>query len=223
MRVAPGLPLYPLAIRDTLYHSWDGIRYGVPLTWLDGTAGVGHIARVTVSIDPACPPKVGEYATQAADYVRRAIGTELAYDSETLPLLDHYLRTVETDEASALELVVVTAGAYFGEVVRRHLGARWEGIEGDPHDWRVILPTGLSIVPAGIVAAAIARNDDLEGLETTFDSPPRMRPYIEQALQRMGETSEEEYFSLCGRLDTLEHLQEVLVAVAAELAANGPN
>jgi hypothetical protein len=33
----------------------------------------------------------------------------------------------------------------------------------------------------------------------------------------MGEVSIEEYYSLCGRLDTLEHVHETLVAVAAEM------
>ena len=44
-----------------------------------------------------------------------------------------------------------------------------------------------------------------------------MRPYVQQALQRMGEVSVEDYYSLCGRLDTLEHVHEVLVAVAAQM------
>jgi hypothetical protein len=33
----------------------------------------------------------------------------------------------------------------------------------------------------------------------------------------MGEVSVEEYYSLCGRLDTLEHVHEVLVAVASQM------
>jgi hypothetical protein len=37
----------------------------------------------------------------------------------------------------------------------------------------------------------------------------------------MGELTVEEYYSLCGRLDTLEHLHEVLVAVAAQLMGPG--
>ena len=45
-----------------------------------------------------------------------------------------------------------------------------------------------------------------------------MRPYVESALARMSPVSAEEYYSLCGRLDTLEHVHEVLLTVAAELA-----
>ena len=49
-------------------------------------------------------------------------------------------------------LVALTAGAYFGEVVRRRLGGRWE-TGGDDIEWRVVLPTGLNFAPAGFVAA----------------------------------------------------------------------
>ncbi len=155
-------------------------------------------------------------------------------------------RVVRTDNADrfdyATTLVIATAGAYFGEVVRRRLGGRWEiptaeerkldelgnNGSGNGHhavvpfegaDWRVVLPTGLSFSPAGIVAAAIAMAD-LEDFDSEIDAPPRMRPYVQQALARMGEVSVEDYYSLCGRLDTLAHIHEVLVAVAAQMMGN---
>ena len=170
--------------------------------------------------DPV-PARVREYADQVVTYVRRALGVTLEYDSDTLPVLDHYLRSVEADDkdkAATLALVVATSGAYFGEVVRRRLGGRWDAA-GDENEWRVVLPTGLNFAPAGIVAAAIAQAD-LEDLDSEIDAPPRMRPHVQQALARMGEVSVEEYYSLCGRLDTLEHLHEVLVAVAAQMMGN---
>jgi hypothetical protein len=167
--------------------------------------------------DPV-PARVREYADQAVAYVRRALGVTLEYDSNTLPLLDHYLRTVPDSLPAAIQLVVATAGAYFGEVVRRQLGGRWEA-SGEEADWRVVLPTGLHFSPAGFVASAIAQAD-LDDLDSEIDAPPRMRPYVQQTLARMGEVSVEEYYSLCGRLDTLEHVHEVLVAVAAQMMGN---
>ncbi len=176
------------------------------------------------------PAQVREYAEQAVTYVQRAVGVTLEYDSNTLPLLDHYLRAPEiaTGPVEATQLVVATAGAYFGEVVRRTLGGRWElppvaaddkhartGAEG----WRMVLPTGISFSPTGFVAAAIARSD-LADLDTEMTAPPRILPHLEQALARMGELTVEDYYSLCGRLDTLEHVHEVLVAVAAQLMGN---
>jgi hypothetical protein len=167
--------------------------------------------------------QVEDYAARAVEYVRRAVGLEITFDSDTLPLLDHYLRSVPGDQPATVELVAATSGAYFGEVVRRLIGGRWE-LDDDPLQWRMTLPTGLTFSPAGFVAAAIAQAE-LEDIDTEIDAPPRMRPYVAQALERMGEVSVEEYYSLCGRLDTIEHLHEVLVGVAArllgEMAADG--
>jgi hypothetical protein len=164
------------------------------------------------------PPRVREYADQAVSYVQRALGIKLEYDSDTLPVLDHYLRTVPDDQPAALKLVVATSGAYFGEVVRQRLGGRWE-LGSQEAEWRVVLPTGIHFSPVGFVAAAIARAD-LDDLDSEIGAPPRMLPYVQQTLARMGEVTVEDYYSLCGRLDTLEHVHEVLVAVAAQMMGN---
>jgi len=165
------------------------------------------------------PPQVAEFATRTVDYVRRALGIDLEYNSDTLPLLDHYLGTVPTDQPATLALVVATSGAYFGEVVRRHLGGRWEGTSEEVSEWRMVLPTGVQFSPAGFVAAAIA-HDDVEDFDSGLDAPPRMRPYVAEALARMGEVTEEDYYSLCGRFDTIEHVHDVLLGVAAKLLGN---
>ena len=169
---------------------------------------------------PVTADRLREYAAQTVAYVQRAVGVELAFDSDTLPLLDHYLRTVPTDQPATTRLIVATAAAYFGEVVVRHLGGRWEATADDLGAWRVVLPTGLSFSPAGMVGAAIARAE-VADLDTTLDAPPKMQPYVEQALARMSPVTTDEFYSLCGRLDTLEHVHEVLVTVAAQLAG-GP-
>ncbi len=169
-------------------------------------------------MDDAVPARVREYADQVVTYVRRALNVTLEYDSNTLPVLDHYLRTVAGSQPATLKLVIATSGAYFGEVVRKHLGGRWE-MTGEEADWRMVLPTGINFSPMGFVAAAIAQAD-LADLDSELDAPPRMLPYLQAALQRMGEVSVEEYYSLCGRLDTLEHVHEVLVAVAAQMMGN---
>jgi hypothetical protein len=169
-------------------------------------------------VDAGIPARLREYADQVVEYVRRALGVTLEYDSDTLPLLDHYLRSVPEGQAATIQLVIATSGAYFGEVVRRRLGGRWEigAANGDEPDYRMVLPTGLNFSPAGFVAAAIAMAD-VDDLDSELDAPPRMRPYVQQALARMGEVSVEDYYSLCGRLDTLEHVHEILVAVAAQM------
>jgi hypothetical protein len=85
----------------------------------------------------------------------------------------------------------------------------------------MVLPTGLNFSPLGFVASAIAQGDVAE-FDSELDTPARMRPYVEQALARMGELPVDDYYSLCGRLDTIEHLHEVLVAVAAQMMGTDP-
>jgi hypothetical protein len=184
-------------------------------------------------VEDPVPVRVREYAEQAVEYVRRAIGLKLEYDSDTLPLLDHYLRSVQGSAPETMRLVITTAGAYFGEVVRRRLGGRWEtnaspallgeaaapygaGSINEEAEWRVVLPTGINFSPLGFAASAIAQSE-VEDFDSEFDSPARMRPYVEQTLARMGEVPVAEYYGLCNRLDTLEHVHEVLVAVAAQM------
>lgn len=164
-----------------------------------------------------CPDEVGVYAAEAVAYVQRALGVELSYDSETLPVLDHYLRSIPAEPAIVI-LTSTTSGAYFGEVIRRSLGGRWDLSSGNPETWRVVLPTGLSFAPAGVVAEAISQSDDSE-LDSAFDAPAKLRPHLEDTLARMGEVTVEEYYSLCGRFDTLEHIQAVLLGIAVKLAA----
>jgi hypothetical protein len=180
---------------------------------------------VSPGFPEGCPAIVGEYAARAVDYVRRAVGLELEYDSETLPVLDHYLRTSPSQQPAMLQLLSQTSGAYFGEVVRRRLGGRWDlSGSAEAQKWRMILPSGLSFAPVAVVASAIlqADADDVdESLDSALEAPAKMRPFVERALERMADVTVECYYSLCGRLDTLEHLQEVLVAVAAQIRREG--
>lgn len=152
---------------------------------------------------------------------------ELSYDSETLPIVDHYLRSVPREQTETVLLIAVTAGAYFGEVVRRALGGEWLIEDGELADARLVLPWGLSFSPAGMAAAAILETDDLsplEELEMGFDieemdtglhAPASVAVHVKESLECMSAVSEEDYYSLCGRFDTLEHLHEVVPLRAA--------
>lgn len=177
------------------------------------------------------PAEVLEYADQAVQYVRRAVSMTLEYDSETLPLLDHYLRSVPGENAAAAHLVAATAGAYFGEVVRRRLGGEWDLPSRDPGTWRLVLPTGLWFSPAAMALAVIIGSDEEEALsdevtdpeadavtgsdwDASLNAPGPLRPLLAQVLDNMAEVSHAEYYSLCGRLDTIEHVNAVLTGVA---------
>ena len=81
-----------------------------------------------------------------------------------------------------------------------------------------MLPGGLSFAPAGFVAAAIALAD-VDDYDTAIDAPDMMRELFESTLERMAPVTEEEYYSLCGRFDTIEHVQDVLFARAQQKQA----
>ncbi|HWM86642.1 MAG TPA: hypothetical protein VNO33_12410 [Kofleriaceae bacterium] len=206
------------------------------------------------TVEGTGPDRVLEFASQAVEYVRRALGVTMEYDSETLPILDHYLRQVTTGpkngsgpQARATELVAATAGAYFGEVVRRRLGGSWNLTAGDPGTWRLVLPSGLWFWPTAVAMAAILGPDgdtskraaidpddpdddpDMDDLpvddlddgpsgapwDASLQAPPLLRSHVARVLSSMADVSEDEYYSLCCRLDTLEHVQAVLAAMAS--------
>src|ERR1041385_1697832 len=75
------------------------------------------------------PAEILELAENCRSFVFQAIGIELDYEAETLPILDEYVRRASTtvdDRPDAARLVAATAGAYYGEVVRRRLDGFWQ-------------------------------------------------------------------------------------------------
>ncbi len=163
-----------------------------------------------------CPPSVDELATHAARSIKEAVGIKPEFDSETLPLVDHYLGGLSTANVEIVQLLCATTGAYFGETIRRQLGGSWDLAAADPVLWRFRLVSGLSFCPAGIVAEAITCGKD-PVFTSDFDAPSLLRPHLENILQGMGEVSDQTYYSLCGRFDTLEHIHDALLATAAKL------
>ncbi len=159
------------------------------------------------------PMEVGELAARAVQYVEKSVGVTLSFDSETLPILDHYLSTVADASVEAAELIAVCAGAYFGEVVRRCVGGSWKTTDTEALSWRLILPGGMWFLPAHVALAAIRRTDEFND---DLNPPAKMVTTATDALARMGDVTANDYYSLCGRFDTLEHLQSVLLAIAAD-------
>jgi hypothetical protein len=162
------------------------------------------------------PGDVHDLAERAVEYVKQAVGMLLDYQPETLPVLDHYLDQVPRDQPATVELIAAAAGAYFGEVARRTLGGEWEGAgrpEVPPAHWRIRLPHGVTFSPIAFAAASIAAAE-VEGYDDSFDVPDADRAAVEEALAEM-QVPEDEYYSLSGRLETLETVVELLVARAA--------
>jgi len=106
-------------------------------------------------------------------------------------------------------------GAYFGETVCQTLGGNWKVETNDPDQWRVVLPGGLSFAPVPLALAAIVEDESGPG-NPDFQAAPGLMVELEQIMSGMGTVTTREYFTLSCRYDTLEHLQETLLAIAAD-------
>ena len=167
---------------------------------------------------------IEELVRACTEYVRRAVGIELDGTPDTLPILDHYLANLgevdRTDEI--LELVVLAAGAYFGEVVRRTLGhGRWHLEAGDPTGNRLELEhVFLFFNPMGMAREAIASAEQ-PGWMAHLEVLPRDRPLLEQSLSRMGDVREDDYYRLAVRFEVIEQVVSALEGASVSRDAQG--
>jgi hypothetical protein len=164
------------------------------------------------------PEPVHELADACIGYVSRALGVALDYTPDTLPVLDHYLRSIpDSAAAEVLALIAPAAGAYFGEVVRRSLGtgARWHCPPEDHAAWRLELgPVHLSFNPIGAALEA-ARRDEVEGWGAHFQVRDLDRAVLEEALSRTEPVAADDFHRLAVRYDALEHVVDLLSSRAA--------
>ena len=102
------------------------------------------------------PAEILELSENCRQYALSAVGVELDYEVETLPILDEYLRVAAAglkDRPEAAPVVTGTVAAYFGEVVRRRIDGFWRHLD-DPNG---ALATSASPKPVTGPARAISR------------------------------------------------------------------
>jgi hypothetical protein len=137
--------------------------------------------------------------------VHEVIGVEPDLTPDTLPLVDQYLRQVPPELAHETRALVVSAvGCYFGEVVRRTLNGRWVLAAAEPSSWRVELSSCfLYFSPVGMAGEVLA-GEDSDDYDGSFSTSDDLRDDLSAALNAAGPVPEDEYYSLCGRIDVLE-------------------
>ena len=156
--------------------------------------------------------RVTELAERARDPIRRAAHMEPDYSVESLAAVDHFLSQLPAAAPNALLETAAQLGCYFGEVVRRALGGHWDTTAREPQKWRLVLSAApLSFHPIGMAAEAIYK-DEVDGYDGSLEVSDALRPLLARALEAMGEVDEEYYYSLTGRLETVQHVLDVLVA-----------
>lgn len=166
------------------------------------------------------PPLVQPFYEAAKRYVERALDTDndagrvvdLDGSEESLAYVDHYVANSGRAEAlkpEVLALVAPALGAYLGEVAIRKFGGRWI-TDGEPAEWRVELePAPLSFHPVGMAAEAL-RGDEVDGYDASFSTRDDLMGPLLEALESAPPVDEAYYYSLTGRLETLEHALDIL-------------
>jgi hypothetical protein len=182
------------------------------------------------------PAVIAELAESCVRYVQRSLGVALDYTAETLPLLDHYLAEaqkalVQQSEAdpkaaaTTLPLLVHTAGAYFGEVVRRRYASWWRAEGSDPMSFRIELETAyLAFSPMLFIYEALARSLTLHGDQEVFDAAQIEMDEEDQkaASARLAEleVSDDEYYAPSTRLEAIDVVVDTIRT--RRLAAGDP-
>ena len=167
--------------------------------------------------EAAVLPNVHELAGACVTYVHRAVGIELDFTPETLPILDHYLLQVGKTEEGLTELIVASAGAYFGEVLVRTIGQmRWHLEQSELDHWRIEVDhVFLFFNPLGMVREAVAQAE-VPGCFAHLEVLPRDRPILDQSLSHMGDVREDDYYRLAVRYEVIE--QVVLALEGASMS-----
>lgn len=162
------------------------------------------------------PPVVLDLADSCVRFVKRTLRIELDYTPDTLPILDHYLREAHgIEREEILNLVAPAAGAYFGEVVRRHLGpARWHWLSDDFGECRIEFDRCfLSFNPIGSALEAVV-GEEAEGYGSTLALLPEDEGLVRDSLDRTGDVREDDYYRLAVRFEVLEQVVGLLVEKA---------
>ncbi len=157
------------------------------------------------------------FLRSARDYLRRATGTELDGSETSLAFVDHYLQSQRPPEEqpmapAVLGLLASALGVYFGEVCRTTLagGGRWDLVGDDPRTYRLtLLGSGATISPAGMVVAAL-HGDDVEDWDATVRAPAKWKNMLERVLAESAPVEVEYFFSLTGRLESLQRVAELV-------------
>lgn len=163
------------------------------------------------------PPVVEDLALGAFRLVKQALGFELDFTAETLPILDHYLASLRDGDGTPDEKLVTVvgpcAGAYFGEVVRRNFGDLVWVLPEEAHEYRAWRIEGtrlpLSFNPIGAALEAVF-DEALAEWNAHVELPAAERARVNAHLEAAAPVREADFYRLTVRHEMLE---EVLVAL----------
>ena len=173
----------------------------------------------------APPEPVAELVTSCLDYVRRALGFELDFTSDTLPVLDHYTASVRDQIETRPELAPLVAratGAYFGEVVRAFIPGFWRVPSANVHDWELCSRVCfLRWNPIGVAYDSLYLEREHAGPRSVLKCAPEDREFLERRLAALPPVPADQYHLFTTRFEVIEVAQEALRARLDEQGYEG--
>jgi len=166
------------------------------------------------------PAQVVELCHSLTDFVQASVGIRPDYTPETLPLVDHYVSEVRANLVARPELLDLSAqavGAYFGEVVRRHLVGFWHVPTPNHHDWLLCGESAyFAFNPIGVGYETVTGRAESEGPSATIKLSSEDRESVHAKLSGLPPVPEAEYYTLSARLEVLETVVDVVLGLAQE-------
>jgi len=164
----------------------------------------------------AAPEAVSELSASCARFVLAKYGVPLDGTSDTLSILDQYVRDARADlliQPASLPLLQATIGAYFGEVLRRAFDAAWFA-SGEHDAWRLdFREVYLTFNPIGMAREALTLVEE-EGWHAHLDMDVAEKEEVLARLARLPEVPDDEYYAPSTRFDVVELAVEALRARA---------
>jgi hypothetical protein len=177
-----------------------------------GSPGPEEVAREV----PPAPAEIAELSASCARFVLARYGVPLDGTSDTLSLLDQYVRDAREAlliQDAGLPLLEATIGAYFGEVLRRSFDATWF-VSGDHDAWRLDFgDVYLTFNPIGMAREALTLRE-AEGWHAHFEMDGAQKDEVLARLARLPEVPDDEYYAPSTRFDVVELAVETLRARA---------
>ncbi len=160
------------------------------------------------------PDAITRRLDAARDRVHQALGVEPDLTSDTLPLLDGYLRMSAQDLSLAdRNRAIEELGVHFGEVVRRELHGHWVATDDTPPgSWRIELESCfLYFRPIGMTAE-VTIGCESEAHDGSFATSDDLQGLLTEMLAHAEPLSDVAYYSLSGRHDVLSLVAEFLTS-----------
>jgi hypothetical protein len=197
----------------------EGAARSTSGTGATGSAGAGG-AGAEDEPDGGMPPAIADLVAACVRFVATRYRVPLDFSSDTLSLVDQYVRDSRGEIAvrpESLELLSATIGAYLGEVVRREQGGYWR-TDGDPSSWRVLLSrVFLAFNPIGMAREALTLSD-AEGFGAYLQLDEAEREDVEARLAVLPEIDEADFYLPTTRFEVV---QIACAALRAKMEASG--